>query len=274
VGFSVEHHRYLRLLGFEAAPSGLAGLQQLVLTHVCRVPFENVSKLLLYAREKRGRVTTLSEYLDGIEEHDLGGTCYSANPYFFELLRALRYDADLLGASMATPNVHTCIRVHLEGRAYHVDVGYGAPFRAPIPLDELPLEIADGAERYVLNRSEDNGELTVGVYAGRDRLHGYRVHDTPREFEFFQQTVCDSFLPGKTFMSWLRIARFFESGSVHLHNHLLTINRRNETTTKELTNLGELRDVIRGVFAMPRCPIAEAVAVLEEVTGQPFFARR
>ena len=83
-----SHKRYLRILGFSAPPVGLSGLKELVFRQVCRVPFENVSKLLLFGREHRGRVTLLNEYLDGIENLDLGGTCYTANPYFAELLQA------------------------------------------------------------------------------------------------------------------------------------------------------------------------------------------
>ncbi len=268
---STEHVRYLRLLGCDTPPSGLDGLCQLVSRQVCRVPFENVSKLLLYGREQSGRITELSEYLDGIEYRDLGGTCYSANPYFAQLLAALAYDVHLLGATMSTPNVHTCMRVRVEGRAYHVDVGYGAPFRAPVPLDRLPVEIRDGTERFVLRRSEDTGEVTVGVFSGRDRLHGYRVHDEPRTFDFFRQTVLDSYLYGKTFMSCVRVARFTGEGSAHLRNCVLTVNEAGKQATRELRNMSELQAAFAGPLGMPRCPVHEAVAVLEQVTGQRFF---
>jgi arylamine N-acetyltransferase len=69
--------RYLRLLGIAGHPSGLDGLRTLVRRHLSAVPFENISKLLLLDRERAGRVTTLPEFLDGIEYSDLGGTCLS-----------------------------------------------------------------------------------------------------------------------------------------------------------------------------------------------------
>ena len=111
----VECDRYLRLLGIQGIPAGLAGLREIVARHLCRVPFENVSKLTLFGREGAGRVTTISEFLDGIENYDLGGTCYTNNPYLAELLQALGYDADLLGADMTKPDVHTVIRVRIDG---------------------------------------------------------------------------------------------------------------------------------------------------------------
>lgn len=86
---SREHDRYLHLLGFADMPMGLDGLRAIVAAHLERVPFENVSKLLLYAREGAGRPLTLAEFLDGIEYADMGGTCYSSNLFLFELLQAL-----------------------------------------------------------------------------------------------------------------------------------------------------------------------------------------
>lgn len=267
-----KHLRYLRLLGFDEPPSGVEGLRSLVVRQVCCVPFENISKLMMYGRERRARLTGLPEYLDGIEFHDFGGTCYTANPYFAQLLAALDYDVDLLAASMRTPNVHTCIRVRMEGKEYHVDVGYAAPFRQPIPLDRLPLEIHDGSDRYVVGRSEDGGELTIGAFSGRDRIHGYRVHDKPLTIDFFEQTILHSYLPSKTFMTCLRVARFSEQGSVHLRNCFLTINDGRDQTTRQLGKLSELEETFAGPLAMPRCPVREAVAVLEEQTQQSFFA--
>ena len=81
--------RYLRLLGISGRPAGIEGLEEIVLRHLCTVPFENVSKLLLFDRDKGGRAFTLDGFLDGIEYRDLGGTCYSSNPFLAELLKAL-----------------------------------------------------------------------------------------------------------------------------------------------------------------------------------------
>ena len=116
--------------------------------------------------------------------------------------------------------------------------------------------------------------MTADAYAGDNRLHGYRAHNEPRTLDFFRQTIVDSFLPEKTFMRWLRIARFFEKGSVQLRNRTLTvINADGQTSTRELSSMDELEQSLEPTFHMPRCPIRQAVSVLEEVTGQPFFPR-
>ena len=262
--------RYLRILGIEDAPAGLAGLQDLVLRHLCRVPFENISKLLLFAREGAGRPRTLAEFLDGIEHCDLGGTCHSNNPYLIDLLRHLGYDADLLGADMTLPNVHTCVRVRIDGVAYHVDVGYGAPFRAPLRLDRLPHTFREGALQYVLNRDGDACEMTV--LAGQERRHGYIVHGPPRTADFFTPAVRDSFAPGRTFVSGLRLVRIFADHSVELWNRTLTIHSGPETRVTELRDRAGLKAAVDTELAMPRAPVERAVEILEQLTGKDFFA--
>lgn len=264
------HERYLRVLGFDRPPEGLHGLRELVARHLCRVPFENVSKLLLIEREGAGRMTRLSEFLDGIEHCDLGGTCYTCNPFLAELLRALGYDADLLGADMSTPNVHTSIRVRVAGIAYHVDVGYAGPFREPMRLDGVPHAIEHGPYRYVFDRRRGGEEYEMGVYRGEERIHGYIVHDAPRALDFFQPIILESFRRGTTFMSCLRITRFFERHTVELRDRVLFRYRDGESSETELKSLAELRAAINDEFRMPRCPIEEAVAILERMTGTHF----
>jgi N-hydroxyarylamine O-acetyltransferase len=255
--------RYLMLLQADEEPPGLDYLRRLVHAQICRVPFENVSKVLLFGREGSGRPATIDEYLDGIEHFDLGGTCYSANPFFAELLRAVGFDAGLFGADMSTPNVHTVIRVRIAGRAYHVDAGYGGPFREPLCLEDLPHEICEGELRY---RVEGGGqEVAVSVYSGGERTQGYRAHEPPRAFDFFRQIILDSFLPGKTFMTHLRIVRIFARHSAELFDQTLTVHREGSSRTQELGSMAELRRAVEDDLAMPRCPVDEAIEVLERL---------
>ena len=267
-----ELQRYLRLLGIRT-PKVLdqATLDEIVRRHLCRVPFENVSKLLLLGREGAGRVTTLDEFLDGIEHRDLGGTCHTNNPFLASLLNALGYQADMLGADMSKANVHTSIRVRLSGVAYHVDVGYGAPFRRAIRLDRLPWEFEQGCYRFVFDRTAAPDAYQASVYSGEQHLHGYVVHPPAREAGFFDNEVIESYRPGMTFTTMLRIIRFFGGYEADLEDAKLSIHRGGETTTKLLRNMAELRAAVAGDLAMPRCPIEEAVAVLEERTGKSVF---
>ena len=263
--------RYLRLLGFDRAPSGLEGLRQIVRQHVIRVPFENISKLLLIAREHKGRITALPEFLDGLDHYDLGGTCYTANPFFTELLREAGYDADLLGCDMSHRNVHTAIRVRIEGKEYHVDVGYGGPFYEPMPLAALPYEIRHGSFRYVLDRAGD-GRFAMNVFRDGERVHGYAVNETPRHLEFFTDIILGSFHSTATFMTLLRVVRHFGDHSVELKNSVITVEHRHNSKRIQLSSLKHLRQTFNEEFRMPRCPVESAVETLEQITGQDFFA--
>ena len=263
------YSRYLRLLGFDHPPAGLEGLRQLVRQHVIRVPFENVSKLLLFGRERKGRVTGLADFLDGLERHDLGGTCYTANPFFAELLREAGYDADLLGCDMARANVHTAIRVRVGGNEYHVDVGYGGPFYEPLLLTALPHEMKQGPYRYVLDRGGD-GRLTLSVSHEEERVHAYVVNDTPRGLDFFRDIILESFRPAATFMTRLRVVRYFDNHSVELKNNVVT-HYGGESHEIRLRSMQEVRAAFNEEFRMPRCPVEEAVEVLERMNGQGFF---
>ena len=251
-----------------------AALDEIVHRHLCRVPFENVSKLLLLGREGAGRVTTLGEFLDGIEHRDLGGTCHTNNPFLASLLNALGYQADLLGADMNKPNVHTSIRVRLSGVAYHVDVGYGAPFRRAIRLDRLPWEFEQGCYRFVFDHAAIPDAYQASVYSGEQRLHGYVVHPPAREPGFFDDEVIESYRPGMTFTCMLRIIRFFDDYAADIEDAKLSIHRGEETRTKLLCNMAELRAAVADDLAMPRCPVEDAVAVLEQRTGKSIFEKK
>jgi arylamine N-acetyltransferase len=266
------HQRYLRLLGISGWPLGLEGLCAVVRAHLIRAPFENISKLLLHSREGAGRFLSLSEILDGIEHHDLGGTCHSLNPYLGALLQTLGYDVDLLGADMgARLNCHTCLRVRFDSVAYHVDVGYGGPFRDPIRLDRLPFVMVEGGNRYVLEQRADAYEMSV--FDREERVHGYIVHDPPRDHDFFLSPMRNSFLPEAPFLNCLRICRFFDDHSVILLNRRLGIHQDGKTTTIELDGPAEWEAAFASHLHMPRCPAMGAVRILEQNTGKPFFAQ-
>ncbi len=272
-GIGQEHERYLRLLGFMEIPTGLEGLRAIVAAHLERVPFENVSKLLLFGREGKGRPFTFKEFLDGIEHADMGGTCYSSNLFLFELLRALRYDTTLLSADMSSPDVHSSIRVQLDGVEYHVDVGYAAPFCRPIPLNQMPQTIIAGSSRYVISQvRHEHDRYEVAHIVDGTRRHGYVVHPPARVPEFFRSAILASYRPESTFMQCLRISRVVSGDVVDLRNRTLVVSRGGSSTTTKLDSVADLRRAVDNVLRMPRCRFEEAISLLQDTTAGSFFS--
>lgn len=237
------YRRYLAILGVEAGPPTLERLGRLVRAQLERAPFENLSKLYyLRTRGLRG-VPDLSLYLDGIERHGFGGTCYSNNPYLYGLLEALGYSVSLCGADMSEPDVHIALVVHLDGREYLVDVGYAAPFLAPMPRDlDHDFEVSLGEERWVLAPRDEQGRSAVHHYRAGERIHGYRVKPEPRRPEFFAPIVLDSFRAGSTFMNRARVVSFADGESLQLSDFTLV---RSTATGAEIIRLAGAEEVYR-----------------------------
>ena len=123
---------YLNLLGVQRREPGIEALSEIVQAHLTRIPFENISKL--YYKKQLGlrSLPSLELFLDGIERFHFGGTCYTNNYYFGQLLANLGYETKLCGADMSNPDVHLVNMVTVEKRQYLVDVGYAAPFLMPL----------------------------------------------------------------------------------------------------------------------------------------------
>jgi N-hydroxyarylamine O-acetyltransferase len=213
--------RYLSVLGVRARAPGLEALHELVDAHVTRVPFENLSKL--YFRGEPGmRLPPLARWLDSIEHHHFGGTCYANNHHFVRLLARLGYDVRLCGADMSQPDVHVVGIVRLGEREYLVDAGYGAPFHTPVPLDLTHDHVeALGEDRWVFRPRGADGRTVVIVHRAGAVRHGYSVNPAPRLIDEFSHVIDASFAPEAVFMNALLIARFEPGRSRVLRNFTL-----------------------------------------------------
>jgi N-hydroxyarylamine O-acetyltransferase len=243
--------RYLQVLGVPRRPPSPAALCELTAAHLTRIPFENVSKLY-YRHVASAGIPGLEAFLDGIERHHFGGTCYSNNYHLHQLLRHLGYDAALCGADMTSANVHVVNVVTVARRRYLVDVGYAAPFLSPLPLDLAEdHEIAWGGGRYVLKPAIEDGRARLERYRDGVPVHGYVVNPAPRRIEDFAGVVAESLSDRAVFMHALLIARFFPQRSVTLRN--LSLIEAGPTTAPRVRTLtrAELPEAIEREFGIP-----------------------
>jgi N-hydroxyarylamine O-acetyltransferase len=165
---------YLRRIGFAGAVRpDLATLRQLVLHHVCAIPFENLDPFV-------GRRVSL----DPLEvEHKLvhggrGGWCFEQNLLFGNALRALGFDVtDLAGRVLwgrapdaITPRTHRLLQVKVEGHEYLADVGFGGQMPSGVldlhseasqatPHEPFRLRRIGGAERVLESLIQDEWKL-------------------------------------------------------------------------------------------------------------------
>lgn len=244
--------RYLRILEVPRRTPSLAALAELTAAHLRRIPFENVSKLY-YRKDTLMRLPDLARFLDGVERHHFGGTCYSNNFHFHELLAQLGYRVSLCGADMSAPDVHVVNTVSLARSQYLVDVGYGAPFLSPLPLDlEHDHEVEWGSERYVLKPRDPAGRSRLEQYREGVLRHAYLVNPRPRRIQEFERVIAASFDEQATFMNALLLARFSRDRSVTLRNLTLSEVRAGSSRVTRIPNRDALPAAVERHFGIPQ----------------------
>ena len=246
-----EAERFLAILGIDSKKPGIDELAELVRAHLLRIPFENISKLFRWRCKGVAGLVPFSEYLDGIEQHHFGGTCYTINFHLHQLLVALGYDVLLCGADMSRPDVHLVNIVRVGGREFLVDAGYAAPFLAPMPLD-LPTDyvLSLGHDRYILSPRDAQGRSRLSLLRDGIPRHGYRVTPAPRTVDEFATVIADSFRPGATFLNSVLLTRFGDAYSFVLHN-LTSIESRGDTViSSALRSVDELIEAIEREFGI------------------------
>jgi arylamine N-acetyltransferase len=261
--------RYLGVLAVPARPPSVAALSELTSAHLSRIPFENISKLYYRDDTSRRGLPDLTRFLDGIERHRFGGTCYSNNFHFHELLTFLGYPVTLCGADMSAPDVHLVNIVTLEGSPYLVDVGYGAPLHAPLPLDAaVDQQVRWGPFCYVLRPRDVHGRSRLEMHLDGAPVHGYSVTPTPRRIEEFAGVIADSFTERATFMHALLIARFGGKRPAMLRNLALHTQEDGRWHLHAVPGLEALPEVVAREFDMPPEIVRQATNGLQ-LTQEP-----
>lgn len=244
--------RYLHLLGLPRREPSMDALCQLVAAQLGRVPFENISKLYYRDKLNQRKLPGPKQYLDGMERYYFGGTCYATNYYLNQLLAALGYRVRLCGADMKEPDVHLVSIVVMDEREFLLDVGYAAPFLAPLPRDmDEDVEIELGTTRYVLEPQDGEGCSRLLLYRDGKPIHGYRVNPRARQIEEFSDIIADSFLDTSTFMNAILLTRFEPDFAYVIHNLSVIVSRGRQTTVRKLADHDELAQVIRDGFGIP-----------------------
>lgn len=261
--------RLLKILEVEAEPPGLRALRRLTTAFITKIPFDNIAKLLSLEGPPEDRIPPFEKFVEYRERYQIGGTCLTNNPYFCVLLRHLGYQAELCGANMAKQNVHTCVGVVLNGRRFHVDVGYGAHLLEPIDVNSLPAEVRLGSRRYQLEALD--GRVKLSVWDENKWIHGYLVNPGPISPDNFDSAVADSYLPESTFLNCLRIVRQTAGGMLSLMNKRLTTISTSGVVSNNFDTLEQMEECVAVDLGMPDAPLRPALEVLEKHSGVTLF---
>lgn len=244
--------RYLNFLSVQRQKPAVDALFKLVRAQVVRVPFENVSKLYYKKHHKQQGLPDLESHLDGMERFHFGGTCYSNNIFFYQLLASLGYQVSLCGADMQNPDVHLVSMVKLEQREYLVDVGYAAPFLTPLPCDhKTDYILVLGRDQYVLKPRDDLGYLRMELYRDGNLKHSYKVNPKPRKIQEFDQVIANSYREDSTFMKAILLARFFPNRSIVIHNLAVIESQGTKSSIQILKDRDELVQATWKYFMIP-----------------------
>ncbi|GGK17904.1 hypothetical protein GCM10010965_08630 [Caldalkalibacillus thermarum] len=270
VGVTPWVRAYLDVLGLPLKSPSLSYLNEICRAHLTTFPFENISKLFLYRdREKHvNPILMLESFIQGHQQFQFGGTCFTLNANLLLLLRELGFRCYHVMLSQE----HMAIVVVFEDeKKVYVDCGAAAPFFEPIPLDGKAYTVRFGPEEIRLQPLSNTEDVYIYERFYKRKQNGkvWRF-DANQKYELsdFVPLIAQSNQPGAPFMSILRcqLWQLDKNRSVSLLNHVLTIRHAHGQEEKlVLHSIEEIEEVLQNDFALGRLPVRESIQVLKEL---------
>ena len=230
-------------------------LQKLMLGVFNNIPFE-----ALDCSDFRRKLDISPAHLfDKIVLHRRGGYCFEINGFFYSVLEGLGYDCiPLAGRLLFDRPVfgrmsHRTTIVHIDGKRYLCDVGYGSGLAAdgPLDIDESgKQEIAGKVFTIKQHHGAQFGDITLIRNQDEDKeTLVYTVYLTPN-------TVMD-FIPANeiaevSFRNRGRICRkrTEDGGSVTVDGKIFRKRANGETIEEEITGYPRLYQILVDEYGM------------------------
>jgi arylamine N-acetyltransferase len=252
------------MLGVEHAAPNLDALTRLTRAHVESVLFGTVQSVLRRQATPEGPVPPLdpAALLDAWERRTGSGVCFEIAGMMHRLLTSLGYRAHIVLGGIRWPGGHQAVVVDLDGRHYMVDVGNGAPFFAPIPLDETTevhrvglgyrFRAGDGEHVWMQDRWIDGAWQPFCTFDLRPAV------DADREAAYQRHHVYDQSWVAST----LRLIRCSASQVTVLDQGSLTRFTDAGKSVEPIEDPADYRRIAAEVFEAPDIPIDEVLAAL------------
>lgn len=182
-----------------------------------------------------------------------GGYCLEHNLLFKAVLEAMDFPVTTLAAGSLwgheagyePPLNHIVLLVDVSGVQYLADVGFGGPVAtAPLRL-RADIEQPTPNERYRLSGGYPKWKLDAEI--GTEWRPLYEFTASPQPLDSYVAMNDAAMAAGR---DQLRAARVDGGKRYALRNARFNIHENGETTTRMLTSLIELRDVLTNVFGI------------------------
>ncbi|MDQ0207648.1 arylamine N-acetyltransferase [Alkalicoccobacillus murimartini] len=256
--------KYTQIMNIEIKPPTFHYLQDLCKAHLHTFAFENISKL--YSIQKGERwIPSAEHFIENYLNYQFGGTCFTLNSTFMQLLTELGFDCSLVKLGQT----HLAIIVQLDHQAYYVDVGSTAPIFEPINLDlEANTERRFGKEKMEITKSGNQFEYIRWVNGQNRDMQWTFTMNEEIELEHFKPIYEKSIQPGTPFMKILRcqLWQTDQGRSLSLLNNLFTIRYPDGGDTNvTLSTVYDIKQVLETEFRLGKLPVREAVEELERL---------
>lgn len=241
---------YLRRINYAGsiAPT-LETLQAIHRLHPMAIPFENLDPLM----ELPVRLQ-LSDIEQKLLVERRGGYCLEHNLLFKAVLESMDYAVTAVGAGVLwgreagyepQQNSHVALLVDVSGVTWLADVGFGGPgMTGPIRL------------RADLEQETPHGRYRLSGGYPKWRLEGEVSGEWRPLYEFTTAAMSTDELVAMNDYAMQRhrdnllVARIDGNRRLALRNARFNIHENGETTTRVLTNLLEIRDVLTSIFGI------------------------
>jgi arylamine N-acetyltransferase len=259
--------RYLALLGIKAEPPSEKALRRLTNAHLRGVAFENVTSLLRRAATPSGPVPPMDHEaaLSLWENAAGGGVCFDTTDMVLRLLRGLGYDAFPVLGQITFPGSHQAVVVLLGQERWLVDLGCGAPFFEPIPLNGehevhfagLGYRFRPGEEPHTWMQDRQLGEWTpfcrydLRPASDSEREAAYQRHHQPGE-----SWVVGSFT----------LVRCLEDSLVQVRDGVLNRFTDAGKETQAIDDATTIR-LVREVLRLPGLPVTEGLEARRSIAA-------
>ena len=242
----------------------LQTLNDLIYTHQCNVPFENLDCCDYHIPIS----LDINHLYEKVVLKRRGGYCFELNGLFMALLRAMGFDAWSAMCRVAAtftelrPIKHRGIMVRLDGKLYYCDVGLGgpmAPFAVALDGTRQTVRgetywIEELAEEgwYLLRRLSGAGLADDGLTTGVERnvVVFSKQAFMAEDFEAYSYQ-CWAF-PDSRFVTRRNINIRTADGYINLVNDELTVCKNRVLTTTKVAP-EELETVLRDIYGLEKC---------------------